>query len=80
MIGYMTGMGTTPGMWEMVSEALNGEKLPESVNAAIYALIDDEAIIIPRSLAIKILDALSGVNEEDRSKLEANMTCSRERK
>ena len=43
---YDTGIGTTPGMWEMVSEALNGEKLPESLNAAIYALVEGRATVI----------------------------------
>ena len=62
MAGYMTGMGTTPGMWEMASEALDGEKLPVSVNAAIYALKGGEAVVIPKSLARQILDALQGWN------------------
>jgi hypothetical protein len=43
---YDTGIGTTPGMWEMVSEALNGEKLPESLNAAIYALAEGRATVV----------------------------------
>ena len=40
---YNTGMGTTPGMWEMVSETLHGEKLPEAINKAIHALCDATA-------------------------------------
>ena len=43
---YGTGMGTTPGMWEMVSEALHGEKLPESLNAAISALAEGRATVV----------------------------------
>lgn len=43
---YVTGMGTTPGMWEMVSEALHGEKLPESLNAAISALAEGRATVV----------------------------------
>ena len=33
-------------MWQMVSEALNGEKLPESLNEAIYALVEGRATVI----------------------------------
>lgn len=33
-------------MWEMVSEALKGEKLPESINKAIYALRTGKASVI----------------------------------
>jgi len=40
-----TGMGTSPGMWEMVSDALEGEKLPDSVNTAIYALANGYAFV-----------------------------------
>lgn len=42
---YNAGMGTTPGMWEMLSDLLveYEEKLPESLNNAIYALRDGKA-------------------------------------
>ena len=43
---YGTGMGTTPGMWQMASEALHGEKLPESLNAAIHALVEGRATVV----------------------------------
>ena len=43
---YDAGMGTTPGMWQMVSEALDGEKLPESLNEAIYALVEGRATVV----------------------------------
>ena len=43
---YDTGMGTTPGMWEMASESLDGEKLPESLNSAIHALAEGRATVI----------------------------------
>ena len=43
---YEAGMGTTPGMWEMASEALHGEKLPESLNSAIHALAEGRATVI----------------------------------
>lgn len=44
---YDAGLGTTPGMWEMLSDALAEyeEKLPESLNAAIYALRDGKAFV-----------------------------------
>jgi hypothetical protein len=44
--GYSTGMGTGAGMWEMCSEALDGEKLPVSLNKAIYALCERKAFVI----------------------------------
>ena len=43
---YGTGMGTTPGMWEMVSEVLDGEKLPASVSEAIKALANGRATVV----------------------------------
>ena len=33
-------------MWQMVSEALDGEKLPESLNEAIYALVEGRATVV----------------------------------
>lgn len=46
---YDAGMGTTPGMWEMLSEILteHEEKLPDSLNLAIYALRDGHAKVTP---------------------------------
>ena len=41
-----TGMDTTPGMWEMVSEALEGTPLPVSISQAIYALCDGDAQVV----------------------------------
>ena len=43
---YETGIGTTPGMWEMVSELLDGEKLPASVSEAIKALAQGRATVV----------------------------------
>ena len=43
---YDAGMGTTPGMWEMVSELLDGEKLPASVSEAIKALAQGRATVV----------------------------------
>lgn len=45
---YDAGLGTTPGMWEMLSELLaeQQEKLPDSLNEAIYALRDGRAKVI----------------------------------
>lgn len=39
-------MGTTPSMWQMLSELVDGEKLPESLNKALYALCDGTATIV----------------------------------
>lgn len=44
---FDTGMGTTPGMWGMVSDALEDEKLPESVNKAIHALCEGRSSVVP---------------------------------
>ncbi len=45
---YDAGMGTTPGMWDMLSEILAeyDEKLPESLNKAIVALRDCQAKVV----------------------------------
>ena len=48
---FSAGLGTTPAMWEMVSEALDGEKLPLAISAAIYALCDGSVAIVPREVA-----------------------------
>ena len=40
-----TGWGTTPGQWEMVSEALDGVQLTEDINKTIYALCEGRAKI-----------------------------------
>lgn len=45
---WHAGMGTTPGMWEWLSETLEGESLPESVSAALIALRDGTALVVPR--------------------------------
>lgn len=47
---YLAGMGTTPGMWKMLSDILaeNQEKLPDSLNHAIYALRDGAAMVAPK--------------------------------
>ena len=43
---YDARMGTTTGMWEMVSEVVDGEKLPASVSEAIKALAKGRAIVV----------------------------------
>lgn len=43
---YDTGLGTSPGMWQMLSEQVAGEKLPESLNNAIYALRAGKARVV----------------------------------
>lgn len=78
MSDYMAGMGTTPGMWEMASDCLNGEKLPDSLNAAIYALRDGDAVVIPKTLAKEVLDALQGWNGRVHFDLAGHMRGNRE--
>lgn len=48
MDDYDTGLGTTPGMWDMLSELLEEYEahLPDSLNNAIYALRDGSAKVI----------------------------------
>jgi hypothetical protein len=48
---YDTGMGTTRLMWEYLSERLddNKEKLPDSLNQAIYALCEGRAKLVPNA-------------------------------
>lgn len=43
----------TQGMWEMLSELLDGEKLPETLNAAIYALCEGKAKLCTNMERIK---------------------------
>lgn len=47
-----TGLNTTKGMWEMLSDILsdNEEKLPNSLNEAIYKLRDGTAKIVMKGL------------------------------
>lgn len=47
-----TGLNTTKGMWEMLSDILgdNEEKLPNSLNEAIYKLCDGTAKIVMKGL------------------------------
>lgn len=42
-----TGMGTTPGMWEMVSKALDSVGLPYPINKVIHALCEGTAQVVP---------------------------------
>lgn len=43
---YDTGFGTTPGMWRLLSELLEGARLPGPLNNAIYALRAGEARVV----------------------------------
>jgi hypothetical protein len=45
---FDTGLGTSKFMWELVSELLDGEKLPDSINEAIYKLREGEAEIVEK--------------------------------
>jgi len=46
---YSAGLGTTPGMWEMLSELLEGEKLPESLSRVINLLASKEAEVVEKA-------------------------------
>lgn len=65
MSEFDTGMGTEPGMWEMVSEALDGEALPEPVNAAIYALRNGKAFLSDVKLELLYKAAVSLLLDEN---------------
>lgn len=43
---YDTGLGTTPGMWQELSDLVEGEALPDSLTKAIYALCEGEAKVV----------------------------------
>jgi hypothetical protein len=43
---YDAGMGTTPGMWQLVSELLDNEKLPVSINVALEELCEGKARVV----------------------------------
>ena len=50
MLGeYDSGFGTSPDMWRLLSDLLDGEKLPESLNEAIYKLCDGVAYVAIKS-------------------------------
>jgi uncharacterized protein YlzI (FlbEa/FlbD family) len=40
---------TTQGMWQMLSDLLDGEKLPESLNKDIYDLCEGKAFVVRES-------------------------------
>lgn len=48
---YDAGMGTTPGMWEMLSDMLEGEQLPVSISEAIKALAQGRAKVVMATTA-----------------------------
>jgi hypothetical protein len=50
---YDAGMGTTKLMWEYLNERLaeTKEKLPYSLNQAIYALCEGRAKLVPNAEA-----------------------------
>jgi hypothetical protein len=47
---YETGLGTSRFMWQLVSETLDGEKLPESINKALKMLCDGEAYLVEKMI------------------------------
>ena len=67
---YDTGMGTTQFMWEYLSERLddNKEKLPDSLNQAIYALCEGRAKLVPNApLEAHAENETTGNNEDERN-------------
>ena len=46
---YNAGLGTTPGMWEMVSETLEDEQLPVPITKALHMLLSGEAKLVPKN-------------------------------
>lgn len=65
---YEVGVGTTPGMWEMLSDIVDGEALPESLNAALYALRDGQAHVISMAefqRAVACVNKLAGHTDLD---------------
>jgi hypothetical protein len=57
---YFTGLGTTVGMWTMLSELLDGEKLPTSLDEAIHKLCKGEAALVP----VGIIQTLASSTKE----------------
>lgn len=52
---YKSGMGTSIGMWKFLSEMLDGEPLPESLNAALYSLRRGDAMVVPKLPTSKMI-------------------------
>jgi hypothetical protein len=40
-------MIATQGMWELLSDLLEGEKLPDSLNETLYGLRDGTLMVVP---------------------------------
>jgi hypothetical protein len=51
---YSAGLGTTPGMWEMLSELLEGEKLPESLSRVINLLASKKAEVVEKANIVSL--------------------------
>ena len=47
----------TQGMWQMLSELLDGEKLTDSLNKVIYDLCDGKAVVAYELTDEEIIDA-----------------------
>lgn len=43
---YDTGLDTTSMMWEMLSELVDGEKIPLPLSLAILKLCEGEAMVV----------------------------------
>jgi hypothetical protein len=48
---------TTQGMWQILSDLLVGEKLPDSLNKDIYDLCEGKAVVV-RELTDEEIDAI----------------------
>lgn len=55
-------INTDSGRWGMVSEALDGEPLPESINKTIYDLCDGLSVVVPVEPTEAMIVGLTGPN------------------
>ena len=60
----------TEVMWQMLSEMLDGEKLPESLNKALYGLCDGTLVVSPAMQHVAYFDEgefhwMSGIKPRD---------------
>jgi hypothetical protein len=62
---------SSQGMWEMLSELLEGEKLPESLNQNLYDLRDGKAFVVRELTDEEILEVFDGLH----AKFEQGFSC-----
>jgi len=58
---------TTQGMWQMLSELLDGEKLPDSLNKDIYDLCEGKAVVVRELTDAEIWEVISHFSFKDLS-------------